>query len=150
LDLAKIKRRAKSVPVYLVMKEDQIDTVILPIYGKGLWSTMYAFLALEGDTNTVKGLSFYEHAETPGLGGEVDNELWKKSWKGKKVFSPDWAPVIDLPKAKVDPQRPEAIHQVDGLSGATLTTRGVKNLLRYWLGENGYGPFLANLRQQGV
>ena len=149
-DQAGIKKRSKYAAVYFVMKDLKIQTVILPIYGKGLWSTMYAFLALERDTTTVKGLSFYEHFETPGLGGEVDNPLWKKQWKGKKVFSPSWDVVIDIAKAKVDLKRPEAIHQVDGLSGATLTSRGVKNLIRYWLGKDGYAPFLAKLRELGV
>lgn len=148
-DLAGIKRRAKFANVYLVKEQGNIETIILPIHGKGLWSTMYAFIALEGDTNTVKGYTFYEHAETPGLGGEVDNPSWQKQWVGKKIFDSSWKLAVDILKGKVDPSKPKAIHQVDGLSGATLTTVGVEDFMLYWLGENGFGPYLAKLRAEG-
>lgn len=148
-DIAKIQRRSKFASVYIVRKENKIDTIILPIHGKGLWSTMYAFLALANDGNTVKGLSFYDHLETPGLGGEIDNPNWKKKWINKKVFDASWKPVIRLPKRIADPSKPEAMHQVDGLAGATLTTRGVENLILYWLGDDGFGPFLNKIRSQG-
>ncbi len=148
-DLGKIKRRAKLASVYMVTDQDRIETLILPIHGKGLWSTMYAFLALEGDANTIKGYTFYEHAETPGLGGEVDNPSWQKQWVGKKLFTQDWNLALDILKGQVDPSKPEAVHQVDGLSGATLTTVGVENFMLYWLGDNGFGPFLAKLRARG-
>lgn len=148
-DLAKIGRRVKTAPVYLVKEEGKLKTIILPIHGKGLWSTMYAFLALEGDANTVKGYTFYDHGETPGLGGEVDNPLWQKQWVGKKLFDQDWTLAIDILKGKVNLERPEAIHQADGLSGATLTTLGVENLMHYWLGEDGFGNYLAWIRTEG-
>ena len=149
-DVAKIKRRALKAPVFLVREGGKLQTIILPIHGKGLWSTMYAFLALEGDANTVKGYTFYDHGETPGLGGEVDNTLWKQQWVGKKIFDKDWNLAVEILKGKVNRQKPEAIHQADGLSGATLTTVGVNNLMHYWLSENGFGKFLARIRNQGV
>ncbi|MCP4754485.1 MAG: Na(+)-translocating NADH-quinone reductase subunit C [Proteobacteria bacterium] len=149
-DLGRIKRRAKKAAVYLVKEDGQLQTIILPMHGKALWSTMYAFLALDRDGNTVKGYSFYEHGETPGLGGEVDNTLWKSQWVGKKVFDGNWNLVIDILKGKVDSSKPEAIHQADGLSGATLTTVGVENLMLYWLGEHGFRKFLTRIRKQGV
>jgi Na+-transporting NADH:ubiquinone oxidoreductase subunit C len=145
-DLAKIKRRAKYSLVYFVRRGGSIQRVILPVYGKGLWSTMYGLLALDTDLNTVASFSFYEHGETPGLGGEVDSKKWKEQWRGKEVFGPDWQPDIQVVKGTVDPNSPNADHQVDGLSGATLTARGVQNLLRFWLGPDGYGPFLEKLR----
>ncbi|MBT3225890.1 MAG: Na(+)-translocating NADH-quinone reductase subunit C [Deltaproteobacteria bacterium] len=148
-DVAKIKRRALKAPVFLVREGGKLQTIILPIHGKGLWSTMYAFLALEGDANTVKGYTFYDHGETPGLGGEVDNTLWKQQWVGKKIFDKDWNLAVEILKGKVNRQKPEAIHQADGLSGATLTTVGVNNLMHYWLSENGFGKFLARIRNQG-
>ncbi len=148
-DLAKIRRRAKKAPVFLVEEDGELKTIILPIHGKGLWSTMYAFLALEGDANTVKGYTFYDHGETPGLGGEVDNPLWKKQWVGKKLFDKDWNLAVKILKGKVNMSKPAAIHQADGLSGATLTNVGVNNLMHYWLGENGFGRFLVKIRQQG-
>lgn len=148
-DIAKIRRRAKKAPVFLVRENGALQTIILPIHGKGLWSTMYAFLALEGDANTVKGYTFYDHGETPGLGGEVDNPLWKAQWKGKKLFDKDWNLAVKILKGKVNMSKPEAIHQADGLSGATLTNVGVDNLMQYWLSDNGFGKFLTRIRSQG-
>lgn len=145
-DIAKIRRRALKIPVYLVQKGDRTETYILPIHGKGLWSTMYGFLALKGDLNTVQGITFYDHGETPGLGGEIDNPLWQKQWVGKKLFDENWILRFDVLKGKVNQNKPAAIHQVDGLSGATLTTVGVKNMVRYWLDDHGYGKFLARTR----
>lgn len=147
-DRAGIKTIAKVKPVYLVQGADgNIEKVVLPVHGKGLWSTLYGFLALEGDLNTVVGLGFYSHAETPGLGGEVDNPAWKALWPGKKVYGEDTtAPKIGLIKGSVDASTPDAEYKVDGLSGATLTANGVTNLVQFWMGENGYAPFLNNLR----
>lgn len=147
VDIASIKYQAKVMPVYLVEKEGGIEKVILPVHGYGLWSTLYGFLALEGDLNTVVGLGFYSHAETPGLGGEVDNPAWKALWPGKKVYAADSTePKLGLIKGSVDPSSPNAKHQIDGLSGATLTSIGVTNLVQFWMGQNGYAPFLANLK----
>jgi len=149
-DIASINRRAKYATVYLLEKDGQLDRIILPVKGYALWSTLYGFLALEADGNTVAGLGFYEHAETPGLGGEIDNPRWKALWPGKKMFDANGTLAVDLVKGAVDSSNPKAIHQVDGLSGATLTTNGVENLLLFWLGENGFGPYLKNLRAGGA
>ncbi len=146
-DLAGIKQHARYKTVYMVMNGENIETLILPIHGKGLWSTLYGFMALEGDFNTIVGLGFYAHAETPGLGGEVDNPNWKSQWPGKKVYGESFDnAAIGLIKGKVDPNGKNAAHQIDGLAGATLTANGVTNLVKFWLGENGYAPFLAKLR----
>ncbi len=146
-DLAGIKRHARYKVVYMVKDGDEIKTLVLPVHGKGLWSTLYGFMALEGDFNTVVGLGFYSHAETPGLGGEVDNPTWKAQWPGKKVYDDSFdQAAIGLVKGKVDPASKDAAHQIDGLAGATLTSNGVTNLVKFWLSENGYAPFLAKLR----
>lgn len=146
-DQAGIKRRAKYAPVYLVKKGDVLDRVILPVHGKGLWSTLYGFIALDAkDMSTIKGLVFYEHAETPGLGGEVDNPTWKALWNGKTVFGASGAVRIEVIRGSVVPGRPGSQYQVDGLSGATLTSRGVSGLLKYWLGREGFGPYLDKMR----
>ena len=146
VDIAKINRRVKYSTVYLIEGEQGIEKVILPIKGSGLWSTLYGFLALDADFNTVVGIGFYEHAETPGLGGEVDNPLWKAKWVGKQVYGDDSGVALGVIKGQVDISRPAAVHQIDGLSGATLTSKGVHNLIQFWLGENGFEPFLANLK----
>lgn len=147
-DLAKIKQHSRYKVIYLIKNGDKIDKIILPIHGKGLWSTLYGFMALEGDFNTVAGLGFYEHAETPGLGGEVDNPSWKGQWPGKVVYAKDayTEAALGLIKGKVDPNNQNAMHQIDGLAGATLTANGVTNLVKYWLGKDGYAPFLVKLR----
>ena len=148
-DIAKIKRMPKFMPVYEVRKNNQVQKVILPIYGKGLWSTMYGFIALGKDLRTVEGFTFYEHGETPGLGGEVDNPRWKALWKGKLAYDENGNVAIKVIKGKVDKSSPNARSEVDGLSGATLTTRGVNNLVRFWLGADGYSSFLKKLREEG-
>ena len=148
-DIASIRRREHRTVVYQVEgPQKQLETLILPIRGYGLWSTLHGFIALKSDLNTVVGLGFYQHAETPGLGGEVDNPRWKALWPGKKVFSDDGSKTdIKIIKGSVDPSSPQAAHQVDGLAGATLTSKGVDNLLHFWLGPKGFGPFIANLRE---
>nr|VFJ43560.1 MAG: Na+-transporting NADH:ubiquinone oxidoreductase subunit C [Candidatus Kentron sp. FM]VFJ55071.1 MAG: Na+-transporting NADH:ubiquinone oxidoreductase subunit C [Candidatus Kentron sp. FM]VFK07183.1 MAG: Na+-transporting NADH:ubiquinone oxidoreductase subunit C [Candidatus Kentron sp. FM] len=145
-DVAKIKQRAQQASVYLVQREGELQNLILPVHGYGLWSTMYGFLALESDINTVAGLSFYEHAETPGLGGEIDNPKWRARWAGKFAHNEHGSPRLEVIKGRVDGSREGAVHQVDGIAGATLTSKGVSNMMRYWLGENGFGPYLVRLR----
>lgn len=144
-DVAKIGRREDFAEVYLVEKDGRLDKLILPVRGYGLWSTLRGFMALEADLNTVAGFGFFEHAETPGLGGEVDNPKWKAQWPGKKIYR-DGDVMIELLKGSVDDQTKDAEYKVDGLSGATLTSRGVTNLLHFWLGEQGYKPFLQHLK----
>ncbi len=149
-DIAGIKRRANYAPVYLTRDENnRVSKIILPIHGYGLWSTLYGFIALRSDTETVIGVRFYEHAETPGLGGEVDSARWLRQWSGKKIFDAGGQPKIQLVKGGVDHNAPGTIHQIDALSGATLTNRGVENLLKFWLGDDGFGPFLARVRSSG-
>jgi Na+-transporting NADH:ubiquinone oxidoreductase subunit C len=149
-DFAQLKRKPKYMAVYYVKKGDEIDEIILPLYGKGLWSTMYGFMAIDKDLRTIRGFTYYEHGETPGLGGEVDNPNWKNTWKGKKAFDDSWNIKIEVIKGRVDPSSDNAIYQVDGLSGSTLTTRGIDNSIKFWLGENGYGPFFERLREEKI
>jgi Na+-transporting NADH:ubiquinone oxidoreductase subunit C len=150
LDLAAIKARSRYQDVYLVMADDAMQQLILPVHGKGLWSTMYGFISLDADLTTVNGFAFYEHGETPGLGGEIDNPTWKKQWPGKKIYDEAGNTRIEVLKGRVDLKSDEAIYQADGLAGATLTARGVGNLLKYWLGDDGYKPFLDRLKKEGV
>ena len=144
-DLAKIKRRVNYATVYILEGAEGLEKVILPIKGYGLWSTMYGFIALEKDLQTVAGIGFYEHGETPGLGGEIDNKNWKSSWIGKQAFAADEL-VLTVIKGKVDMNRDGSNYQIDGLAGATLTTKGVDNLVQYWLGDQGFKPFIENLK----
>jgi Na+-transporting NADH:ubiquinone oxidoreductase subunit C len=146
-DNAKIIRRANHGLVYLVKDGDKVSKVILPVHGNGLWSMMYAFVAVEPDGNTVSGITYYEQGETPGLGGEIENPRWRAQFVGKKLFDADHNPAIKIVKGGA-PAGSE--HGVDGLSGATLTANGVQNTFDFWLGDMGFGPFLAKVRDGGL
>lgn len=143
-DPASIGRQSRFVTAYLLRDENgDLDKVVLPLHGYGLWSTLYGFIALEANGNDIFGLQFYEHAETPGLGAEVDNPRWKALWAGKRLTDEDG--VLQISVTKTAPAAGADYH-VDALAGATLTTVGVHNLVRFWMGEAGYAPFLANLQ----
>ena len=149
-DVARIGRREKYSLVYLVKNEEgQVDQVILPVRGKGLWSTMYGFISLDyGDLNTVRGITFYDHGETPGLGGEIENPRWRAHWlDGKRVYNDQGDVELRVVKTAVDPQSPAAAHQIDALSGATITADGVSNLVEYWFGADAFKPYLEQLRK---
>lgn len=147
-DVGGIVTRAKYAKVYLSKDESgKIKEIILPVKGKGLWSTMYGFMALEADTRTIKGFAYYSQGETPGLGGEVDNPNWKKQWIGKRLYNDDFSKVMfEVAKGTVDHTHGLAQYKVDGLSGATITANGVTSSIKYWFGEHGYGKFLEALR----
>ena len=141
---AKVQRLPDRALVYRVMEQDGgLDMLVLPVEGKGLWSTLYGFLALDADGHTIRGLTFYQHAETPGLGGEIDNPRWKALWKGRQAYR-DGVPAIKVIKGSAGPPS-EAPYKVDGLSGATLTANGVTHLVRFWLGENGFSQVIARM-----
>ncbi|MCD6116268.1 Na(+)-translocating NADH-quinone reductase subunit C [bacterium] len=147
-DIAKIGKIPAYIVIYKVLKNDFVDKFIFPVYGKGLWSTMYGYIALDKDLRTVTGITFYQHGETPGLGGEIDNKKWKKSWSGKQAFDINGNMKIRVIKGKVKDNDPEKMYKINGLSGATLTTRGVNNTVNFWLGPKGYGPYLDYLRRK--
>ncbi len=149
-DVAGIRVLPRYRRVYLVYHDGHLTKVALPVYGYGLWSTMYGFLALESDGETVYGLKFYDQKETPGLGGEVDNPAWQRLWRGKRLYNGGDKVCLEVIKGKVRPGTRDARCKVDGISGATLTSRGVSNLVSFWGGKLGYGLFLARLREGKV
>ena len=121
------------------------ESVVVPIYGKGLWSTMYGYLALKKTGTEVVGITFYDHGETPGLGGEIDNKTWQSAWAGRSIYEGDRVGQdVQLGVVKKGAPRDEEF-EVDGLSGATITTKGVDATVKLWLGPAGYGPYLENL-----
>ncbi|QJR81579.1 Na(+)-translocating NADH-quinone reductase subunit C [Alteromonas pelagimontana] len=134
------QRRANVASVWLVHDENgAVSRVILPVHGSGLWDLMYGFLAVDADGKTVKELIYYQQAETPGLGGEVQNPSWQAKWEGKKLYEDGEVAIVV--KKNANPDDP---HAVDAISGATLTSKGVQNTIQYWTGEQGFGPFLKN------
>jgi Na+-transporting NADH:ubiquinone oxidoreductase subunit C len=147
---AKVPRLPINAIVYEIKKdgkEGKTTTLVLPVQGKGLWSTLYGCLALSADTQTIHGLIFYEHGETPGLGGEVDNPRWRQIWVGRKPFNKEGKPVIEVIKGTAGSIEATP-HHVDGLSGATITSRGVSHLVQFWLGGDAYGPTLKRYRSE--
>lgn len=140
-DPAGIQRLARYATVYQLARESAVDLLVLPVYGYGLWGTLHGFLVIEGDFNTVRGLSFYEHKETPGLGAKVDNDAWKAQWRGKQAYDENGQVALQMVKGRASNS-----NEIDGLSGATLTTRGVDKLIKFWIGERGFGPFLQHLK----
>jgi Na+-transporting NADH:ubiquinone oxidoreductase subunit C len=145
---AKVRRVPNQALVYRIKDGDELTGVVLPIEGYGLWSTLYGYLALEEDARTVKGITFYEHGETPGLGGEVDNLRWKALWPGRKAFDERWQPMLKVKKGRAGSAEKDP-YQVDGLSGATITSNGVSNMIQFWLSEDGFAPYLAQVRNEG-
>ena len=139
--------RPKIMKVFFVEEpgSNRISQVVLPVFGKGLWGTLYGYLAVRSDLNTIQGLTFYQHKETPGLGGEVDNPSWKAQWEGVKLFDEAGVPAAMVAKG---PAATGDQYAVDGLSGATITSRGVTNLLRYWASDDAYGPYLDTLSNE--
>ena len=138
----------ESVEIYLEKSGDAIEQIILPISGPGLWSTMRGYLALAPDGNTVRGIRFYEHAETPGLGDQIDKADWRNLWVGKHLYGDDNTPRIEVVRgfALRDATNTNLKYQIDGLSGATLTGNGVSRLVQHWIGPEGFGPYLETYR----
>jgi Na+-transporting NADH:ubiquinone oxidoreductase subunit C len=131
-------RRSSIATVYHITDEqNQVSRIILPVHGSGLWDLMYGFLALDSDGQTIRELIYYNHKETPGLGGEIQNPAWQAKWNGKQLFK-DGEVAISVDKNVGNDNQ----YAVDALSGATLTSNGVENTLQYWAGENGFGTYL--------
>ena len=147
-DIANLSRRSRKAVVYVGHRDGKTELVILPVRGQGYGSMLYGYLGLAADANTVIGLSFYEHSETPGLGALIDTDAWKKQWQGKLVH--DGGVVrIGVASRRIESGSEDGAYQVDALTGATWTGLGVNNLLHYWLGPDGFGPYLAKFGKRG-
>ncbi len=139
--------RSERALVYLARRDGEVSKIILPVSGYGLWSTLYGFLALEPDCNTVADITFYAHGETPGLGDFISKPAWQERWRDKRLFDESGDLKIEVVKGRVGADDPLADYHVDGVSGATLTGNGVTKLLQHWLGDQGYGPYLRRLQR---
>lgn len=145
-NIAKIAGLPKYANVYLLKDNDQVEKIILPIEGYGLWGTLYGFIALESDAITVSSITFYDHKETPGLGGEVENKKWQASWAGKQIINDKGESVLGLIKGKVGPDTKDAQYKIDGLAGASLTSNGVSNMVKFWMSDKAFGTYLKRIR----
>jgi len=139
------KTDLEFLPVYKSSTDTIVNAYIIPISGKGLWSTIYGYIALAPDCETVKGVSFYKHGETPGLGGEISKEWFTDNYKDKHIFS-EAGELVSIKVAKGKYAGAEPLHYVDGISGSTLTCRGVENFMKTELDK--YNPFFAIVRSQ--
>jgi len=146
-DVAGIERRERYVHVYLVRdRAGEVDQIVLPVRGRG-WSMLHGYVALSKDLVTVHGLTIHRHDETAGMGAQVDRAKWKALWPGKRIYGPDGDVRLRVIKGAAPPDAPYA---VDGLTGATLTTEGVSNMIRFWFGEMGYRRFLERRKEKGM
>lgn len=148
VDLARLGKREQYVVVYLVWSGTRLERVILPVYGQGMWSTLYGYLALEADFNTVAAMSFYEQTETAGLGSEVQNPEWLGKWQGRKIYGGTGDIRFRVASGVVSPASPMAMHQVDAMTGASVTGDAVTQLIRYWFGPHGYAKFIEQAQAQ--
>lgn len=143
---AGIGRMPERGVVYFVGRDGQVDQVVIPIEGLGMWGTVYGFMALGRDASTIRGLTYYEHKETPGLGGEISNPAWLALWQGRKAYDEQGLPRIAVIKGAAGPPEKDPL-KVDGMSGATITSNAITRLTQFWLGDDGYGRFLKKFRQ---
>lgn len=144
-DIAGIKRRANQSPVYLLQKDGDLKLIVLPVYGSGYQSTLRAALAIEPDLVTIAALAIIEQGDTPGFGARIEEPEWLALWPGKKIADETGSIRIELVRGQASTP-----YEVDGISGATGTSNGMTNTLRFWLGDKGFGPFLTRLKQEGL
>jgi Na+-transporting NADH:ubiquinone oxidoreductase subunit C len=134
--------------VYFVMKDNAVDQLVIAVEGLGMWGTIYGFVSLAPDGNTVRGLTYYDQKETPGLGGEIGNPKWQALWRGRKGFDDQWNARITVIRGEAGPPDQDPL-RVDGLSGATVTSNAITRLMQFWLSDKGYGKFLKDFREGG-
>jgi Na+-transporting NADH:ubiquinone oxidoreductase subunit C len=143
-DIASLGSRPRLMPVYVQRNGGRLERIVLPVYGRGMWSTIHGYIALESDLMTVANALFHEHGETPGIGDRIQNPDWIAQWVGKQAYSEDGTLVLRIggPGDRSTPSR------IDSITGATVTVAAIDTFVRYWLGDDAYGPFLANLRER--
>ncbi|MDP5146887.1 Na(+)-translocating NADH-quinone reductase subunit C [Shewanella sp. ULN5] len=147
-DTAKIKSRADQVRIFEVFDDQgELTSIVMPIYGKGLWSMIYGYLAVEPDLNTIKNIVFYEHGETPGIADFVTDPEWNALWQGKKLFDEKGKIAIKVVKGGA---KAGDVHGVDGVSGATRTGVGIQKAVEFWFGVEGYQNFLHTFAKTEV
>jgi Na+-transporting NADH:ubiquinone oxidoreductase subunit C len=135
--------------VYFIMKDGAVEQLVIAVEGLGMWGTIYGFVSLDRDGTTVRGLTYYDQKETPGLGGEIGNPKWQSLWRGRKGYDDQWNARITVIKGPAGPAATDPL-RVDGLSGATITSNAITRLMQFWLSDSGYGRFLKRFREGAV
>ena len=148
MDLASLGRRSRFAPVYIVWNDGELERVILPVRGAGMWSMLYGYIALESDLNTIAGMTFYEQNETPGLGDQITHAHWLEQWKGRRVYDEQGELRFRVSEGVVAAGSATSGFEVDAMSGATVTGNAVTGMMHYWFGPHGYQELLAQLRER--
>lgn len=143
-DVAKLKRRAKRAQVYELRRAGRLHGVVLPLSGAGMWSTVYGYIALKADLNTIAGVVFHEHGETPGIGDKIQDPKWLEQWRGRAIRR-DGRVAFEVVK---NPSPDARAFQVDAITGATITSEGTGRMVRYWLADHAFRPYLDSLRRK--
>ncbi|WP_299793368.1 Na(+)-translocating NADH-quinone reductase subunit C [uncultured Shewanella sp.] len=147
-DTAKIKSRADQARVFKVFDDSgKLSSVVVPVYGKGLWSIIYGFVAVKPDMNTIENVVFYEHGETPGIGDFLDDSEWTGKFQGKQLFDAKGKVAFRVVKGGA---KEGDVHGVDAVSGATMTGRGVQRSIQFWFGKEGFQTFFNKLKASEV
>jgi len=138
--------KREKLPLYEWRDQGEVTKYVFPISGKGLWSTIYGYLALDSDLGTIAGITFYKHGETPGLGGEISADWFQQQFKGKKIYEDGKLLQFQVVKGKVADKYPKGNdHAVDGISGATLTGKGVTQFMNADLEK--YEKYFSRIRK---
>jgi Na+-transporting NADH:ubiquinone oxidoreductase subunit C len=147
-DLAELGRRERYAVVGLVREGKRIEQLILPVRGLGYGGMIRGFVVLDGqDLSTVRSIQITEHSETPGLGSEITRPSWRAQWSGKRVYDDEGELRIRVVQGAAAQGTPEALYEVDGVSGATITSESVSAMIWFWFGEFGFYPTLTRLRE---
>jgi Na+-transporting NADH:ubiquinone oxidoreductase subunit C len=141
-DVAKLNRRAKYAVAYELRRGGYLHYVLLPISGAGMWSTVYGYLVLDSDLNTIAGATFHEHGETPGIGDKIQDPKWLAQWRGRSIYHNG---NVAFEVAKRAPSAGSDYH-VDAITGATITSESTGRMVRYWLGKHGFQAYVERLR----
>ena len=136
-------------PLYIYKEDGQVIAYAFPIVGQGLWSTLYGYLAVESDATTIRGVTFYKHGETPGLGGEIEKEWFQNNFKGKTIYSVKdrkLTPTVVVKGKAADIVKGDALsYHVDGITAATITGNGVTDMMARWVKV--YDAYLSKVRK---
>ncbi len=134
---------SRIVPVYFARRNGALERLVLPVHGQGMWSTIYGYVALEADLNTIAGVVFHRHGETPGIGDRIQDPAWLASWRGKQIYDRSGSTQIRVARRGVETD----VHQIDLITGASVTSEAVGRFVNDWFGVDGYGPWLGRLQQ---
>ena len=137
-DLAGLGARPDYAQVFLLRDNDLVSLLLLPIAGQGYNGRIEAVLALRGDMNTIAGVTVTRQSETPGLGARIEEGAWQASFPGQQIFDSEGAVRFSVARGTAS-----SIHEVDGITGATRTSNAFTQMVRFWLGPDGYGPLIA-------